>query len=300
MNKTTGYIYLVLTFFIWGSLYVAAKYAMAQIPPLLVLAVRYGLSVIVLYFIMKKRGIKKIKKEHRKLFLSIGAAGYFGGIAFQLIGTDLIDASLSSLINSLNPVVIPIIAAIFLNEKLNIKICISIFLSVVGIYIVLGVGTSGGVGMAGIIINILSLLFWSASCCMVRGISADYDPIQITLYAMAIAFCFAAPSAALNLCFEPCTITAEGIISLLYIAFVCTALSHVFWNRALKILDATTCSLFYPIQPLTSALLGMALLHEKLSSGFWAGAAIICIGILIVVSEPKHKPKKTFQNSNIQ
>lgn len=289
LNKTTGYIYLVLTFFIWGSLYVAAKYAMAQIPPLLVLASRYGLSVIILYFVMKKRGLKKVKKEHRKMFLAIGTAGYFGGIAFQLIGTDLIDASLASLINSLNPVVIPIIAAVFLKEKISPKICISILLSVIGIYIVLGIGTAEKISFAGIVINILSLLFWSASCCIVRGVSADYDPIQITLYAMAVAFCFAAPSAAINLCFEPCTISWEGILSLLYIAFVCTALSHVFWNRALKILDATTCSLFYPIQPLTSALLGMLFLGEQLSSGFWAGAAIICTGILFAVKEPKNK-----------
>ncbi len=287
MNKTMGYVYLVLTFFIWGSLYVAAKYAMAEIPPMLVLASRYGLSVIVLYFIMKKRGMKKIKKEHRKIFFAIGAAGYFGGIAFQLVGTDLIDASLASLINSLNPVVIPIIAAVFLNEKLTPKICISILLSVIGIYIVLGVGTEDGISIAGIIINILSLLFWSASCCMVRGISSDYDPIQITLYAMAIAFCFAAPSAAVNLLFESCVISWQGIASLLYIAFICTTLSHVFWNRALKILNATTCSLFYPIQPLTSALLGMLLLNETLSSGFWAGAVIICAGILFAVVEKK-------------
>lgn len=280
-EKNMGYIYLILTFIMWGSLYVAAKYAMAEVPPLMVLATRYGISVIVLYLVMRKRGFKKVKKEHKKILFAIGAVGYFGGIAFQLMGTNLLDASLSSLINSLNPVVIPIIAATFLNEKLNMKISISIILSVIGVYIILGVG--GNASALGIIVNILSLIFWSVSCCMVRGISAEYDPIQTTLYAMAIALIFAIPAGVVNVILVPTTLSIKGILSLLYIALICTALSHVCWNRSLKILNATTCSLFYPIQPLTSAVLAIVVLGETITASFIVGAVVICTGILMAV-----------------
>ena len=222
MSKTVGYIYLVLTFVIWGSLYVAAKSVMAEIPSTAVLASRYAIAVVALYFVMRKRGFKKIKKEHRKMLFAVGFVGYFCGIAFQLLGTDLIDASLASLINSLNPVVIPIIAAIFLKERLNAKTVMSIILSVIGVYIILGIG--GGGSFWGIVINILSLLFWSASCCMVRGISQDYDPIQITLYAMAIALCFAMPTAIYEVAVTPCHLSCGGLVSLLYKGLVCTEL----------------------------------------------------------------------------
>ena len=283
MSKTVGYIYLVLTFVIWGSLYVAAKSVMAEIPSTAVLASRYAIAVVALYFVMRKRGFKKIKKEHRKMLFAVGFVGYFCGIAFQLLGTDLIDASLASLINSLNPIVIPIIAAIFLKERLNAKTVISIILSVIGVYIILGIG--GGGSFWGIVINILSLLFWSASCCMVRGISQDYDPIQITLYAMAIALCFAMPTAIYEVAVTPCHLSWGGLVSLLYIGLVCTALSHVFWNRSLKILSATTCSLFYPIQPLTSAVMAMLFLGESLSASFIIGAVLICISMVITVTK---------------
>ena len=285
MSKAKGYIYLVLTFIIWGSLYVAAKSAMEEIPSLALLALRYAIAVVILFFVMRKRGFKKVKREHRKMFFAVGFVGYFCGIAFQLTGNDLVDASLSSLINSLNPVVIPIIAAIFLNEKITGKTCVSILLSVIGIYIILGVG--GNASFWGIIINIFSLLFWSASCCMVRGISKDYDPIQITLYAMAIAACFAIPAGAYSIVREGFVLSVNGAVSVLYIAFVCTALSHVFWNRALKLLPATTCSLFYPIQPLTSAVLAVAVLGEKITVSFVLGAIIICAGVLVAVTDKK-------------
>ena len=53
-QKRLGYIYLVITFIIWGSIYVVAKYALAVIPPLTVLLGRYALSVLILYVILKK------------------------------------------------------------------------------------------------------------------------------------------------------------------------------------------------------------------------------------------------------
>lgn len=47
-QKRLGYLYLVITFIIWGSIYVVAKYALAVIPPLTVLLGRYALSVLIL------------------------------------------------------------------------------------------------------------------------------------------------------------------------------------------------------------------------------------------------------------
>ena len=292
MDKRLGYVYLILTFFLWGSLYVAAKYAMTSVTPMFLLMIRYGLSTIILYFVMKKRGFKKVEKKHRKAFFAIGAVGYFGGIAFQLMGTHLLDASLSSLINSLNPVIIPIIATIFLKENLSKQTIISILISIIGVYIILGIGDCENITVTGIIVNLLSLLFWSVSCCIVRAISADYDAIQITLYAMVIAFLLSVPVAAVSIYKTPCNFTFESILSILYIAFICTALSHVFWNKSLSLLNATTGSLFYPIQPLTSAVLGITLLGENISLSFITGAIIICFGIICAVIVPHKKEGK--------
>ena len=44
--------------------------------------------------------------------------------------------------------------------------------------------------------------------------------------------------------------------------------------------EASTCSLFYPIQPLTSMVLGVLLLNEHMTVGFIAGAVLIVFGVL--------------------
>ena len=133
-QKRLGYLYLVITSIIWGSIYVVAKYALAVIPPLTVLLGRYALSVLILYVILKKKGMKKIERADRKYFVIIGGVGYFVSIGFQLIGTNLLDASLASLINALNPVFIPLIAALVLKERVSLRRIAGIAVSVAGVY----------------------------------------------------------------------------------------------------------------------------------------------------------------------
>lgn len=65
------------------------------------------------------------------------------------------------------------------------------------------------------------------------------------------------------------------------VAGVGTAVAHTCWNKSLQLLSASTCSMFYPLQPLVSAVLGVLLLHEVITWQFVVGAVLICSGIVI-------------------
>lgn len=283
-QKRLGYICLVCTFIIWGSLYVVAKYALAVVPPVTVLLGRYSLSVILLFVIMKKKGMKRVEQQDWKYFIIIGGVGYFTSIACQLIGTQLLNASMASLINALNPVFIALMAAVFLKERVSPQRMIGIAVSVAGVYIILG-GGGGNLNPMGIVASVFSVTFWSLSSVMVRKVAGKYDPIQIALIGMAIALCFNIPAAAVELSMRPCTLTMPAVLSLIYLAVVCTALAHTLWNKSLQLLKASTCSMLYPLQPLTSAVMGVLFLHEEITAGFVAGAVVISVGILIAVKE---------------
>ena len=111
MKKKIGYIYLFITFFIWGSIYVVSKFALDVMAPFMLLLIRYVVSVAALTVLLKLRGTRiKVKKEDRKYILIVGALGYFVSIGCQVMGTNLLDASLASLINAMNPISISILA----------------------------------------------------------------------------------------------------------------------------------------------------------------------------------------------
>ena len=72
----------------------------------------------------------------------------------------------------------------------------------------------------------------------------------------------------------------QYILMLLYLGLCCTAAPQALWNYSLSRVEASTCSLFYPVQPLTSMVLGVLLLHERMDWSFFVGAALIVFGVL--------------------
>ncbi|MEA4922875.1 MAG: DMT family transporter [Eubacteriaceae bacterium] len=290
MKNIRAYIYPTITFMLWGSLYVISKPAMEHVPPVTLLFLRYLLASVILFFIVKNRFHKlpKVKKEHRMLFLVVGFLGYGLAIAFQQIGNDMLDASMAALINSMNPVFIFVMAFLILKEKITGPKIIGVLMSIGGVYIILG-ASSGDVNAAGLLISLGSVFFWSLSSILVRSISAHYDPVVITFYGIALSLILLAPSSLIEVHFRSCSFTPSVIISILYLAIFATALAHVLWNKGLQMASAGTCSLFYPVQPLTSSILGIVVLHEAMSVSFIAGAVIISAGIIISLLKPPFK-----------
>lgn len=214
----------------------------------------------------------------------IGFIGYFLSIGAQLLGRKLSNASLSSLVNSTNPIFIIIFAILILKEKLTFQKVICVISALTGTYIILGGGSSNG-QILGILLSIISVISWSLMTVTVRKITQKYNPIQITTYGIIIAAICSFPFSTYELMVTPDVELFNPIVigSLLYIGLICTALSHLLWNKSLSMIEAGNCSLFYPLQPMISVLLGFVFLGEKITLNFAIGAVLIIGGILFSV-----------------
>lgn len=286
-KRKLGYLCTIVTCFIWGSIYVASKIALQAISPVEVLFFRYLVGIISLsVLLIGKKSKKKVEKGDWKYICLVGGSGYFLSITFQMIGTKLLDASLASLINSLCPIVISVLAAIFLKERIQLKHALGIVISLVGIYVILGVG-GASINLWGVITSLCAVFFWSSASVAIRKISGRYDPVQISLYGIVIAFFFTILVKLAETRGQLPAITVEAAIACIYLGVVGTAVAHTLWNYSLSLLNASVCSMFYPIQPLTSALLGVLLFHEVITRSFIVGGILICLGVIVSVMERK-------------
>lgn len=282
-DRKIAYLYLIITFCAWGSLYVVSKFVLGKIPVVTVLCLRYFIAGITLFFINKNRKEKKIERQDLKYVFLIGFVGYFLSVGAQLLGIKLSNASIASLVNAMNPIAIMIFAAIILKEKLTVKKVICVILAVVGVYIIIG-DIKGSGQVLGILFSIFSVILWSFVSVIIRRITQKYAASQITTYCMFIATACTVPFSISEL-----IITSNVqfdwpvIISLLYMGVVCTALAYVFWNKSLSIVEAGECSLFYPVQPMVSVILGVIFLGEHININFIFGAILIIGGVLFSI-----------------
>lgn len=295
MKKTaSAYIGLIIVFFLWGSLYVVSSVVLKYMPTFAVMFCRFVIAFAALSVIVKAGSRKwnsdgtddqgrktKIDSRGWRYVIIMGAVGYAIGVGVQLMGTKYAGSSMASLINSLNPVVISLMAVPALHEKLTGSKIADILLAVFGVYLILGTG--GTINLPGILMSLASVLLWSFVSVITRQGLATYNPLVITRDAIGVAAICEFALAVIEHAVTHSAIHINGgvIAGLLYLGVFCTGISYILWNQGLAVLPASSCSALYPVQPLTSTVMGVIFFHETVGLSFAAGAAFIIIGVLL-------------------
>ena len=275
MNKRR-LIPLFTAFVLWGSQYVVSKVALRTIPPVTLLALRYLVSIPALLLVLcLRRALKPVDRRDWPILFAIGFTGYFASFCLQMLGIDRLTGSLSSLLGAMNPIFIPILAALFLHER-----------SMLGVVVIVGVG--GTADAAGVLMMLVSVFLWSTASIIIRRISGRYDPMQIALIAICCALPLTGAWSLIELQSAACSFSVQSVLAVLYMGIFGTAVTHSLWNYSLRVMDASFCSMFYPMQPLVSAILGVLFLHETVTPSFILGALMICG---LIVAAVRYAPK---------
>ena len=288
MNKRR-LIPLFAAFVLWGSQYVISKIALRTVPPVTLLAFRYLVSVPALFIVLRLRhALTPVKKGDWPILFAIGFTGYFASFCLQMLGINRLTGSVSSLLGAMNPIFIPILAAFFLHERITPAKIACVALSMAGVVVIVGV--DGTVDASGALLMLASVFLWSTASIIIRRVSGRYDPMQIALIAILCALPLTGGWSLIELQSAPCSFTLESVLAVLYMGVLGTAVTHSLWNYSLRVMDASFCSMFYPMQPLVSSILGVLFLHEAVTPGFVIGALMICCGIVAAVISAK--PRK--------
>lgn len=284
-----AYLYLIITFILWGSLYVVSKKVLGELPAFTISMIRFAIAFAVLGLLGRKKRVK-IERQDYKYVAAIGVVGYFVAVGAQLLGTKYAGASMASLLNSLNPVTMSVFAAIFLKEKLTLQKIAGMILALIGVYIVLG-GGNDAYSIPGILFSAVAVLAWSAISILVRKLTQKYPSLLVTRYGIGVAvFCYLPLSIwELVTHTQAVHLDMSGIVELVYMGAICTGVAYLLWNKSLEELPAGICSAFYPIQPLVSTLCGILFLRERITAAFVLGAACIVAGLWVSLINKKQR-----------
>ena len=284
----TFLLLVVMTF--WGSLYISNRVLLAAMPVMVVLLFRFFVGGAALLAVSKALHLEMIHKEDMPLMLFLGLVGYFLSNSLLTVCTKLTSASLSSLLNSMNPLFIMLFAHLILGEKITARRIALIVLAIVGAAIIIGAPGSN-INLLGIVCALGSICFWSVSSILMKRLAKKYHPMVITAYGQGIAGIASLIGGGIQLAagsqvhFSPIV-----ILNIIFISLFCTALSHMLWNLCMAHEDAGRCASFYPIQPMVSMIFGFLLLHEEMTPSFLIGSAIIIVSVALN-SLPSKKEK---------
>ena len=281
-SKIRAFGLLLITFFFWGSIYVGGKMIAGDMPAPLVACLRCVISVPALWLIARKYRDVRIHPEDFKLFAAVGLLGYFGTIFLIQMAISLTGASTAALINATTPVAVTAFAVLILHEKLTPVKVICIILALAGTWVVTA-GSGGESETRGIFLAVLSVLFWGLASVFMRKLTAKYPAILVTTYGMMISLLLHVPVGLVSyLRADSIRIRPVTVIVLLYLGLVGSGLAQYTWTSVLAVLPASLCSLFYPLQPIFSSVLGFFLLGERLTG--YCAIGLLFISMEVVLS----------------
>lgn len=287
-QKRTAYALLFLTFFMWGSVYVGAKLISGNVPAPLLCCLRTIVGAACVCVIARKHRNVKIDRADMRLLIFISFLGYYATFNLVQLGIALTGASVAALINALTPVSVTIFAAFMLGEKITPIKLLCLVLALAGTVVITG-GSQSSAEMLGVLVMLASVVTWGLSSVQVRKLTAKYPAVLITAYALCIALIFHIPTGIITYAVQGATLDLKSILVICYLGITGTGISHYTWAKSLSILPASTCSLFYPLQALFSALLGALILHEQFKASFFVGLALICADVALNTLESRRE-----------
>lgn len=127
-------VILLLITVLWGFTFPVMKISIAQMPPLLFLAYRFGAASLLMLLLFRSRVVKK------ETFLEGAVLGVtlFFGHGFQIVGLKYTTPPNSAFITSLYVVFTPFIAYFLLRDKLRRSDITSLLIAIAGLYLISG------------------------------------------------------------------------------------------------------------------------------------------------------------------
>ena len=280
---------------LWSTGFIGAKYGVPYAPPFYFLAIRMAIAALLLFiaisFLRKSQPItRSIIWPSTMIGLTLHGA-YLGGCFFAV--SRGMPAGVAALIVSLQPVLVSLFAAKYLNEPLSARAVFGLILGLIGLVVVVlpRISTTGT--------NTISLVAIGASAIGLLGGTAGtilqkkYGGVIPTLAGTSIQYAATAVVLlTLALIFEKPEIqwTAKfvGALTWLVLALSFGAILLLFF--LLSHGSAASVSSLYYLVPAATAIEAYFFFDEHISPVSLLGTLITVVGVWLVVSKQKETP----------
>ena len=247
---------------------IAAKLAINDVSPMVIVTLRWGLVVLILFFI-KKNKIKSsftLMKKHSLWILFMGGIGLSGFSALFYTAPNYTSVINIGIIQCTMPAFILIGTLIIFKIRVLKTQVIGLFFTMLGVVILISNGNLSLllnlVPNFGDILMLISCIFYASySVGLQKRPVTDY--LTMMFYFAMAAFITSIPMLSIEIYMDKVIWpNINGWIIILYIAVIPSLLSQVLFMRSIDLIGSNKAGLFTNLVPIFVAILGVIILNE--------------------------------------
>jgi drug/metabolite transporter (DMT)-like permease len=272
---------------LWSSSFVIIKFGLLEIPPLIFAGLRYIVASLILLgaammIPTQRRTITSLSRRWWVRLAVYGLVYYTATMGTQFIGLALLDAIMVSFILNFTTIFVVFLAFFFLHERPTKIQLLLVGVALIGTYFYFFPIDIAASAFIGIIVVIVSLVANSFSAIIGRDINRNRElpPLTVTAISMSIGSIFLLLSGLIATPFP--ILTPLGILAILWLSVVNTALTFVLWNRAMQHLSAVEITIINSTMMAQIAILALIFLHETPTLFDWVGIVLVMLAALLI------------------
>lgn len=288
-------------YIIWGSTYLAIRFALESFPPLMMMGIRSLTAGSILYFLHRLRSKEKVKSVNILPLLTIGALFFLIGHGLIAWAQQYVPSGMTAVLVSGEPLLIVGIEWFFLKDtRVKLWGIIGLLLGFAGIVFLItstsDFSTSNNNFLASALI-VVGALSWGGGAVYSRVANLPKSPMLSSgmelifggILVMLASLIMGEPSQ-----FHLSQVTLKSFLGLLYLIIFGSVIAFSAYIWLLGNTSATRISTHTYVNPIIAVFLGWLFANEKITLSLLIAAVIIIISVYLVLYEQyQDKKKKT-------
>jgi drug/metabolite transporter (DMT)-like permease len=287
---TPGVVVALLTvYLVWGSTYLAIKYAVAGLPPFLSMGARFLLAgALLMGAVLAFRG-RTAFRITRTQGVTAAVCGLFllvGGNGLVAVAEQDVDSGLAALLIAGTPLWVVLLRAV-LRDRPSLATLAGLLVGMTGVAVLLLPGISGASALGPLLLVCLSSVLWSCGTVLATRRPVPADPFVTTVVQMAaggtglvVLGSFGGEWGRLDLAGTH----ASSWIAFVYLVVVGSVVGYSAYVWLLARAPLSLATTYAYVNPAVAVALGALFRAEPLTANVLVGGAIIIAAVAWVIT----------------
>lgn len=294
--RTRAIAALLLTMILWGSSAVFMRMLALSLSPENSLAMRYCLLSAINVAGLIWLGTWRIPMRDWPRFLFAGLAGMVVYNWFVNSGYELVPAGIGTIVTMIEPLMIAVLAAALLGEKLTPYVLIGVVMAIAGSLVLFWEDLTStaptAIPLKGVAYLLICCAGWAIYTIATKPLLGRYDSFTVTAVTMLVAAPLMIGIASDPLPVLAARLDARQWFEVIYLVVATGLGGTLMWNYGAKHLSSTAAGTFLYLIPVAAVASGALLLGEAVTIFVIAGGLLMLGGVAAAQFGPRLAGRK--------
>ena len=288
-NKWIGHLAVLTVYIIFGVNPNCSKAVVPEyITPEAYTALRLVVGAVGFWLISLFTPREKVAKRDMWMIV-FGAVSLYGTLWAFAEAMRFISPTYVSLVSAMSPLVVMLMAALFLKEPITTRKAMGVFFGIAGALMMILFSLHGDAHYSniGALLCFVNILFYATYLLITRAISPKYSPVTMMKWMFLFSAVLSLPLAIPTVKDSPIlmgTAPAMAYVNMGIVALFATVLAYYLLPVALRYLRPTTVSMYSNLQPIITAALAIAVGQDIFTWNKPVSLVLVIFGVFLVTT----------------